>query len=898
MQPQICFRKVNNFGSVKKHHLIDSGSFNKELFDLEVPIASPKLIALMDKIKELDKIDARENKQQFKHMIFTDIKSPKYGFKIIASAFVAAGYEPCFEVTKQTFHLKDDENLRRTEGMNFGVMASKPMYNLSFSTAFRKKQMDKFNKRDANINGDLIRFIILDFGFTEGIDVLDTKYVHLFEPLLPSSLTQAVGRSTRFCGQRGLKFIPTAGWPLHVYKYDVDISKLKMGNDKTGEDVWLSALNLDPTKIAFANVLKDATIDAAVDKELTEAIHSFSIEKINKQRGGGCGCTRSAATIGGGSVLKNNNSRKKESRQSRQSQIMGSPPTTKLGVIDMHKYVSDHFGQFRYPKAKLENKCNEISSTSRIITFTPTQDFVRYFFTNESPYKGIMLYLSVGVGKLCAGIATATTSFDKAGYTILWVTRHTLKADFWKNMIGQICNVVTIDKYKDEGNLPPLTTPKTEMVSSNWIEPISYRQFTNLLLQENKYYEMLVERNGAEDPLRRTLLIVDECHKLYSETASPTERPNMNVFEKWIQHSYKVSGKDSVRLILMSGTPYTDDAMELVKLFNLMREEDDQFPATYSKFSETYLNNQGTFTKSGLKRYQDEISGYVSYVDRSQDARNFSYPVIHNVLVPISIYQKEEKTKEYDVKLKALKEDMKATKVETREKVAMVKSEGKAKMAEAKQVQKDAVLQYKQDVKQLKEEKTMQLTKCMEYEETAKSKKKCKDEAKIAYDSAIRELMIGDARTDKSKQKQDLQKLKESYQAQVDGIKTWNMLKPLDKRLRWDVETLQETMAEWKMELKAIREKMNIAKPEMKLAKSTFKEMLADYKNTLKASDDKNERRKIRASMRPDVKIAEGQMEDIISEVYNLNQEKYLLQLKMKRDTVRDYSQSSMYKNC
>ena len=66
---------------------------------------------------------------------------------------------------------------------------------------------------------------------------------------------------------------------------------------------------------------------------------------------------------------------------------------------------------------------------------------------------------------------------------------------------------------------------KSKFVSKHWMNPISYKQFSNMLLQKNKIYDEMVNRNGKEDPLRKTLLIIDEAHKLYSPGVAASEKP-------------------------------------------------------------------------------------------------------------------------------------------------------------------------------------------------------------------------------------------------------------------------------------------------------------------------------------------------------------------------------------
>jgi hypothetical protein len=52
-------------------------------------------------------------------------------------------------------------------------------------------------------------------------------------------------------------------------------------------------------------------------------------------------------------------------------------------------------------------------------------------------------------------------------------------------------------------------------------------------------------------------------------------------------------------------------------------------------FSQDYLDGAGRFTESGETRFLDEISGYVSYLNREKDARVFAQPKIKRIDVPI-----------------------------------------------------------------------------------------------------------------------------------------------------------------------------------------------------------------------------------------------------------------------
>ena len=345
--------------------------------------------------------------------------------------------------------------------------------------------------------------------------------------------------------------------------------------------------------------------------------------------------------------------------------------------------IAANFLKYQWPKASLENLC--IENKSKVFKFTPTQDFIRHYFTPSSPEKGMLLYHTVGTGKTCTAIATATTSFETEGYTVLWVTRASLKSDIWKNMFDQICNVVIKEKLESsQKSMPSKLSERKRLLSKAWkIQPMSYKQFTNLLTKKNrKLYDDIVKINGREDPLKRTLLVIDEAHKLYGgDDLQAAEKPDTKKLEEWIQNSYKVSGDDSVKLLLMTATPYTNNPMELIKLLNLCREK--QLSDNFENFSSSYLNVDGTFTNAGKLRYLNEAAGYVSYLNRELDARQFAQPNIHNVFVPMTKRKIDvENKKELNDKYKQLQKNL-------NDEIEKIKEEKRIVTKEASQISKE-----------------------------------------------------------------------------------------------------------------------------------------------------------------------------------------------------------------
>lgn len=865
---------------------MDVKSFNPKFLRLSIPRAAPKIAQLFEKIQELDAKDMKVHKKQFKHMIFTDIHSSNYGAKLLASAFVANGFTPVFT---NNLGLKTDEQLLETKGNNFGLLLSKTFGKKSMSVKVKKAQMHKYNERPTNTHGDLMRVIILDQGFKEGIDLFDVKYVHLFEPLVSNAdQKQAIGRGTRFCGQKGLEFHPRYGWPLYVFRYDVKLGTPIQGANTLFE-LFVKYSDIDFRKVVFAAELEKAAIEASVDHTLTSEIHSFEIEApppiLSPKHGGA----------------------PKKKVQNKKS-IAPLVPAQIMGKEALQAHIAANYKRFAYPRAKLENLCVSPSGASTgapaKLTFTPTQDFVRHYFRPESPYKGILLFHSVGSGKTCTAIATATSSFEREGYTILWVTRHTLKADIWKNMFDQVCHTVLQDDI-DAGKLklPKKVTGPMRYLSDRWIEPISYKQFSNLLKKSNKYYQNMVDRNGEKDPLRKTLVIIDEAHKLYAPNVVGSEKPDVDVLEDMIQNSYTTSGKDSVRLMLMTATPYTEDAMEMMKLMNNMRPAKDALPTDFNTFAKKYLDDQGYFTASGKKRFQDQVAGYISYVNRSQDGRHFAHPILENVFVNMteSYDDKADKLKDNQVKehtknMKEMREQVREQKAVLKDKLKGVKAECKEEAKVQFEVCKQAVTDaYADAVANAKATKANAIEKCKDAPKASRTecKAKASDKYSKAADKAKASKADGLAKCADAKKmcaQPSSDEVVEANQALAQLMAKLQSEQDQRQGIKAELSAFKEKNKELNIKLKELRESLQGLREEKKAGDADLKDILAEWKQA------RNDAQK--AALAPKVKAARAEVKDLARELGELRTqvskvatEKKLERISIGRATLGDISQ-------
>lgn len=288
--PLECSREVMNYSSIELTDRFDKPKFDGEKLLEKLYINSPKLLTLLEKIRQLDKKDYTKDKKLYKHFIFSDIKKG-YGAKIIASVLIAAGYELVMK-NEKTKILLDYDKIKSNNESKFGLLSSTALWNNPVTLNNTKEILSVFNSRSTkneggNEHGEKIRIIILDSGFKEGIDLFDVKYAHIFEDqLTQADLTQALGRVTRFCGQKGLKFVNNKGWGIDAFIYKLyipiprDIKKLRFLEGKNNILDFIKNQNKElQFNINFEKEISDVIKDNAVDKLLNEKINSYGSKK-------------------------------------------------------------------------------------------------------------------------------------------------------------------------------------------------------------------------------------------------------------------------------------------------------------------------------------------------------------------------------------------------------------------------------------------------------------------------------------------------------------------------------------------------------------------------------------------------------------------------------------------
>jgi hypothetical protein len=268
-----------------------------------------------------------------------------------------------------------------------------------------------------------------------------------------------------------------------------------------------------------------------------------------------------------------------------------APPMLADTAKRFQKYIDETWSQYRLPAVDEfppKSDCEEKKvSKNHFIEPDNTQRFMNEEFTPSSFENGRIIVHSVGSGKTCLAIRIAS-DFSRAGFRIVWVTKHSLRNQVLKNHVSEICNLLIRDEYVR------IQTFSGHQAADTWLQSLpkqtsfqgvistlkslgmewynmSYRQFSNAINQNNETGRKW-KAQSEKDLLSKTLVIIDEAHKLFTGELDRTELPDVAAMHKAFQHSYRKSMQNRCRVLFMTATPTTTSVLPLLSMLNMLHQ--------------------------------------------------------------------------------------------------------------------------------------------------------------------------------------------------------------------------------------------------------------------------------------------------------------------------------------
>lgn len=285
-------------------------------------------------------------------------------------------------------------------------------------------------------------------------------------------------------------------------------------------------------------------------------------------------------------------------------------PNSNLGVI-YPSWVPYNYKKYKIKKIKHDpdkDMCKDVKKSSGELTIRPYQEFIQKYLRFESPFKTVLLYHGLGVGKTATSIYVYNLLYDK---TRNWNVYIMVKKSLFKGWVDELNTFLSKKDFKDRLN---------NVHFINYDSPNANIQFKQVLQDK---------RNVG----KFNLFIIDEVHNfirnVYSNITSQRSVRALEPYE-FIKQSLK-SNKET-RVVCISGTPVINKPYELGLLFNLLRP--NSFPNKEEEFNDIFLKNMYSkeINPETKNLFQRRILGLVSYYE-------FFHPGLYasNEVFPVNI---------------------------------------------------------------------------------------------------------------------------------------------------------------------------------------------------------------------------------------------------------------------
>lgn len=300
-------------------------------------------------------------------------------------------------------------------------------------------------------------------------------------------------------------------------------------------------------------------------------------------------------------------------------------------------------------------------------SFFPHQRFIRDFMQFESPYRGLLLYHGLGVGKTCASIAAAEAYISHGRKIIVMVPaslavnyrQEIMKCATVANPSAMIWNMV-----EGKGKGAPRWIPGPEEEAAKYgkvlrknvafskltaaekedavkaAEEIANKVFTfvNYNGLTLKAWQELTNNDGAKF-FENSFIVMDEAHNFISRVANDG-RVARRIYEDMMN-------AQGAKMVLLTGTPVINHPYELCLLLNLVRGLVKLHVATFRKTKNLVLPTDQVLRAS----LGEHLTKYVDHLSVAVDTRklHFSlFPRDYIVKDGTMMIEREEWKESYD----------------------------------------------------------------------------------------------------------------------------------------------------------------------------------------------------------------------------------------------------------
>lgn len=236
------------------------------------------------------------------------------------------------------------------------------------------------------------------------------------------------------------------------------------------------------------------------------------------------------------------------------------------------------------------------------------QHLMQHYLSYKSPYRSLLLYHGLGVGKTCSSITIAESllmDHSSRETQRIWVILPTTLQESYQEQLFSFTRLLDLDKMMEQctqdtydrlsANAKDVDVKrrKIEQLIKSRYKMMTYEGFANEV-------EKLKEK-GKLDTLTNKVLIVDEAHNLrIEETDKRAAAALMEVATKC----------NNNRLVLLSATPMYNEPDEIFWLLSLLLANDKREVPKFGSLFKT----DGNPSKKAMDMLTQFASEYISYI--------------------------------------------------------------------------------------------------------------------------------------------------------------------------------------------------------------------------------------------------------------------------------------------
>jgi len=242
------------------------------------------------------------------------------------------------------------------------------------------------------------------------------------------------------------------------------------------------------------------------------------------------------------------------------------------------------------------------------------QYFISHYISTRTPYKSILLYHGVGVGKTCSAITLAEgflTSHRMYDEPKIWVIMpHSLQHSF----VEQIFSMANYENYEylsqqctgdiyikllqlvKDNNIDKVNQMLKKIIKSRY-KLFTYDSFATFI--ENEY----ITNNRV---VKDKIIIVDEAHNIRTMSNENSEK------RVYVTLSSCLESGINNRLVLLSATPMYNKSEDILDLMNLLLINDKRTHLLKHPFPSFFHENK--MDQKSIDMMKQLASNYISYL--------------------------------------------------------------------------------------------------------------------------------------------------------------------------------------------------------------------------------------------------------------------------------------------